>query len=110
MPQPNGVRTARFQANQRYLPVDELLELPRVRVLRVLKHFDWADMRQICDSLNESSKAAWMALNSALIRHVRSGSVERCADRVPHQYRITAAGRDELASILARGEVNERKR
>ncbi len=103
------MRTQRFAANHRYLPLDELLELPRVRVLRCLRHFDWATMKQVCDWLNENDHASWQALNSALKRHVESGSVELRDSTIPRHYRITQAGRAELAQLLARGEVNEEK-
>lgn len=104
------MRTQRFQANHRYLPIDELLELPRVRVLRALKHFDWMSMKQICEWLNEHDSASWQALNSALKRHTESGCVELRDSTIPRHYRITPKGRAELVQILARGEVNEEKR
>jgi hypothetical protein len=104
------MRTERYAATTRYLPLDEMLDLPRVRVLRVLKHFDWATMRQICDWLNEGTLAAWQSLNAALLRHNNEGHVERAGVPGAFTYRITEAGRAHLAQLLARGEVNEGSR
>lgn len=100
----------RFEATDRYLPLDELLELPRVRVLRVLQRRDWSSMREILDHLNENDPATWQAFNSALIRHVKSGSVDRRGTIGSYEYRITQAGREELRRILAKADVNEGKR
>lgn len=102
-------RLLRYESTKRYLPLDELLDLPRVRVLRVLRRFDWATQADICGALDEYTNAAWQALNSAIRRHVASGSVERLSGVVPYQYRITSAGRAELARMLARSEINEKR-
>lgn len=95
--------TKRFGAASRYLPVDELLELPRVRVLRVLRHFDWLGSSDMLLALNEPNyDAVWRAL----VAHIKDGNIERRGSG-PHEYRITQRGRAELAKLMARGDVNE---
>ena len=101
------MKTKRMYAPNRYLPVDELLDLPRVRVLRVLRHFDWATSTDLCVALGELNVAGKALIHNALSTHVEEGNVERLSHCVPYSYRITAAGRAELAQILSKGDVNE---
>lgn len=99
-------RTERYKSNRRYLPVDEMLELPRVRLLRAMRHFDWVTMPSILEAISEPGDSM---LYSAMVRLVRERHVDKRADVYPALYRITKAGREHLESLLARGQVDERK-
>lgn len=101
------MKTKRLHAPNRYLPLDELLATARVRVLRALRHFDWATSTDLCVALGELNVAGKAIVHNALSTHVEEGNVERLPHCVPYSYRITAAGRAELAQILSKGEVNE---
>lgn len=99
--------TRRLASKSRYLPLDELLELPRVRVLRALRRFDEVSVPDLNEALGAGTRAAkdaaWRALTDLLARAL----VAERNDRGVRMLRITDAGRDELAAILAKGEINE---
>jgi DNA-binding transcriptional ArsR family regulator len=96
----------------RYLPLDELLEEPRVRVLRLLRHFDSASLPELLDAAREPAtwnSPPYQAFSRALLRHVEAGHVERFGQQQRYRYRVTASGRRELARLLAKGEVTEQR-
>ena len=97
-----------YAANQpRYIPVDELLDRPRFRVLRMLRFFDWASVHDLMVAIDETHRAAQQAINRALALGVQAGHIVRDASSLPHLYRITDAGRAHLAEMIARGSVTE---
>lgn len=99
--------TLRYASADRYLPIDELLEQPRVRVLRVLRHFDWLSLTDILGVLNEPDYGPfWHAID----RLVKDGHVDRRADRVPHLFSITSSGRELYDALLRRTLVDEQER
>jgi hypothetical protein len=106
-------------SGDRYVPLDEWLERPRIKLLRALRWMDWT-----------TSGAAYLAIGvpdfdrsenrdrdryvSALSHLVRAGQVERRrvswqglrARASEYEYRITDRGRAELrgiAEVYARG-------
>lgn len=93
----------------RYRPLDNLLSKPRVRVLRTLKRFGFDDVSSadLHDALDAHNKPAKLAIWRALETLVPAGFVERRVEDGTNYYRITKSGLDELAAILAKGEVNE---
>jgi predicted MarR family transcription regulator len=69
------------------------------RVLRALRHFDQASLLDLKETLNilnaTDSRRVW----SALKKLTAAGFVDRDDSTGTHRYRITAAGRDELARL-----------
>lgn len=104
-------RVASVAAFARYYPLDELLEMPRVRVLRAMRHFDWASAEDLRVALDiPADRRAWNTLAKQLQRLTVEGALERTG---PHatlfQYRITELGKRQLRGLLARGIVNDRE-
>lgn len=102
---------ARDLEYENYRPIDELLDLPRNRILRLLRWFDWVGSRAIAEHLELSIEGARMdprrdAHDHALYRLVVSGHLEKRNARTwwsnrpsrpgSHcEYRLTAKGRAE---------------
>lgn len=97
-----------------YVPFDELLDQPMVRLLRTLRHFGWVT----CDDLYEAAgiaeeKRSRSGAYQALSRAVRRNEVARKTYRemtpngfiTKHYYRITPAGLVRLGTYYARTEV-----
>jgi hypothetical protein len=83
-----------------YVPLDRMLSMQSVRVLRALRHFDWALVGEIRESMRApTARPVWLALG----KHVEAGRVERDGSR----YRITVAGRTWLDGMLARSRLPE---
>lgn len=88
-----------------YRPLDELLESPRVQILRRMRHFDWATADDIALALDTEPGDAF---NKALSRLVAQSLVDRRGDGVwMFTYRINARGNAELEKILARSMLPE---
>lgn len=99
---------SRFSNDQRYLPLDELLEMPRVRILRALRRFDWVSVEDINLALDNLDDRAANAHTKCVERLVREGHLEkRGTNWSNNRYRITDRGKQHLKDLLARGEVNE---
>jgi len=112
----NDAGGAKYQI--KYRPLDEVLGSTRVRLLRALTRFEWIDSLTLFEALGVPS---WWtdddrmnpergAYTQMLSRITRSGLVERrrtiergrCDGMNDSlEYRITSAGRAELASLLA---------
>lgn len=110
----------RWPSQPRYIPLDELLKMPRVRILRVLLHFDWTSCEDINLALDNLEEREANTYSACLGRMVREGFVEkkvvwrrrlsratRRNDWNWSRYRITAAGRKHLDDLLGRAQVNE---
>jgi hypothetical protein len=95
-----------FTNAARYLPLDELLDMPAIRVLRLLRHFESATQRDLLDAGREDNDAARQAFGRALVKHKRNGFVTRTGS-IPYRYAITDAGLSYLRAVLAKGEVGE---
>lgn len=90
---------------RRYIPLDERLSRPRVRVLRALLHFDWVLVLDLAIALDiplggNRQTPERMSFDTALARCVRRGEVERQGRKNESHYRITATGRRLLAAEL----------
>lgn len=97
-------------AGRTYLALDEIMERPTVRVLRVLRRFDHAtadDLRVALDIPAEhgADRRAVDVLHSTLIRLARGGMVTRHGDRMQQIYRITDKGRDFLRHEFKRATL-----
>lgn len=103
-----AVRTSRWKPEWRvnYNPLDETLEKTDVRILRALRHFDSIEASDLWELLNvprgrepgddgERSK-----FYSSMSRLAREGLVARSGLLGERYYRITPAGRAELARRL----------
>ena len=91
-------------ATRTYYPLDEILEIPRIRILRALQHFDrasTADLAVVLD-IEEGTRASDAFSNN--IRNLYTARlIARDESSWPFEYSITAKGRRELQQILARG-------
>jgi hypothetical protein len=84
----------------RYLPLDELLEQPRVRILRVLRHFDAVTLLELLETLNEPEyHPYWHAME----RLLRDGHVIR----VGRLHAITASGRELYEQLMGRTLIDD---
>lgn len=95
----------------RYVPLDELLARPPIRILRALRRFDWlyvSDLRSVLD-IDSAPYLERNAFSVVLGRLIRGGLVERResprtwpgAGRNCYDVRLTARGRAELERRLA---------
>ena len=86
-----------------YVPLDEILGMPRVRVLRALRHFEWVTLEELFLSMGllSNSSHEWRNLVASLCRAYKAGQVKRRGKANGHcHYRITAVGRAELKRRL----------
>jgi hypothetical protein len=84
----------------RYLPLDELLEQPRVRILRALRHFDATTLPELLETLNEPEyHPYWHAME----RLLRDGHVIR----VGRLHAITASGRELYEQLMGRTLIDD---
>ncbi len=88
----------------RYVPLDELLERPRVRILRTLQRHDWMTTYELCELLNVPEHER-NTFGSMVNRLARLGLIDRRGAR-SFEYRINAAGRGDLIELLARSGVS----
>lgn len=84
-----------------YTPIDDLLAMPATRMMRAMRWFDWARSVDLYLNANVSDDER-SACSSALSRLVKDGYAER-GDRSSDgwAYRLTSAGRAELAARLS---------
>lgn len=104
------MKTRRFvqcsKVSNGYYPIDELLEVPRVRILRALNRFDWAlsgDLRVALDieeTVLEINKFA-----RTLSSLVKERLVDMDGSGTSHRYRINDRGRAQLKQVIARGSI-----
>lgn len=97
-----------------YQPLDEAVQSHRVRILRALWWRDWSETREIFQAAGIEDDYWSRDRNSAQVtlgRLVRYGLVERRVTDKPQNadYRITAAGRAEVARYRA-GDLKLRVR
>ena len=92
-----------------YRPIDEILQIPRVRILRALSRLGWVETADLTVHLevtyDEHVCGAYVSLVS---RMVREGVIDRRATTGGRgsnfEHAISAAGRAELAEKLRRAE------
>ncbi|MGN6107260.1 MAG: hypothetical protein ACTHU0_19285 [Kofleriaceae bacterium] len=102
-----------MSANPKYTPIDELLRIPSVRILRALKHQDWITSGDLFELLSvphaSEDRHVYGTHSKALSRHVQHGYVESrlghqsstgVAHLTPSEYRITTRGRSWLAQRM----------
>ena len=83
-----------------YQPLDELLETPRMRMLRFLSRCDWISAADIFDALDVSPDER-LAYRQTLRTQWRIGAVERRQfDGEPGEYRITPKGRKVIEKVM----------
>lgn len=88
-----------------YVPLDEQMSAPRVRILRGLRFADWPHARDLFAQLDvHYPSAEYGSHERALSRLVRAGLVEARGKRGDWTYSLTAEGRAE-ADRIRRGEV-----
>ena len=90
-----------------YTPIDEQLERPKVRILRMLRHFHYVGALELYSALEINyDRNVRDRYHQALRRLVEAGMVvdHPDIDDSP-RYRITDAGQRELKRINHRGRV-----
>lgn len=97
-----------------YVPFDELIEEPRVKLMRALSRVDWITRRDLFASIGlvfdedePETIRVWNTHEQALIRIVERGhAVKQPREhRKLNEYKITEAGRAKLAELLKRSEA-----
>lgn len=89
-----------------YIPVDVVIDLTRVRVLRAGVRLDWFSASELNEALGYFDNREKNNLTQMLGRLTRAGRFERRDSQAIHnsgsqwEYCITQAGRDELAAVL----------
>lgn len=92
---------AQVEQQNEYVPLDEILERPRVRILRQLRHHDWTTPVELLDVLDVPGKSERNRYGAALAGAVTCGLIERRDLYSTAEYRITMRGREFL-----RREIN----
>jgi hypothetical protein len=94
---------------KKYVPLDELLEAPRVRILRALRRLQWVESVDIFEALGDVLHSPRVINNytTVLLRLVRDGWIKRREIRFGraggrYEYAITLRGRVELQGMLDR--------
>jgi hypothetical protein len=99
------ITSARKPRQPKYIPLDELLDSPKVRLLRAIRTFEWAMSAHLMEYLGVPSKVEDKRVHDVYSQHlarlVHGGLVERRGLKPMCQYRITSAGRNELERIYA---------
>lgn len=90
-----------------YVPWDELLARPSIRILRVMAHMGWVGSSVVMDALGLGKDDVDYRRHKNTLSPdlVESGCVEIRNDLGLPVYRITPAGRTWLAKQLARADV-----
>jgi DNA-binding PadR family transcriptional regulator len=89
--------------------MDTVLSLPRIRILRTLRHFDWAtagDVRNALDLDDVGPEAN--AITKTFARLVDEQLIDRRGDHGPFYYRLNERGRAELRAYLAKTQITDR--
>jgi hypothetical protein len=106
------------RAIKAYAPLDEIVDLNRVHVLRAARRLDWfdfADLREAAGCADGESVEA-NTLVVALTRMTRAGMFERRPTQVlrssgsRYDYRITAVGCEYLDAVLGGRVIPRRQR
>ncbi len=102
----------------KYIPLEFILEKPRVRLLRALRFMDWIEAIELFDRMGLVESASddnrdrdrhyhrlshLIAEGSVEVRKVKQPSVARSTQRTTitrQEYRITPSGRDALKQII----------
>lgn len=105
----------KYIPNRRYRPLDQLLDNPRILVLRGLNRFDWVEPADLFDAIGVAEHVGpeRNTFTKALSRAVQLGHVQRMT--VPSMtgwndthltlVRITSSGRRQLRLELATAEL-----
>lgn len=100
----------RWTRSARYMPLDELLEMPRVRILRTLQRFDWATCEDVRLALGiDADERDANTFSTMITRLAREGYLERDNAQFPPRYRINECGREHLRDLLARAGAEVRE-
>lgn len=87
-----------------YTPIDEILAAPSIRILRVIRRFDWLGFVELCDLLeiDDQDRASRWRVQGMLAFLVAQGHLD--TDKTFHTvaYRLTASGADKLRSTLVK--------
>lgn len=97
-----------------YRPLDSIVDLTRIRVLRAARFLDWFSGSELNELLGNVDDTARNTATQMLTRLARAGRFERReavgdtgmrAAGSPYEYRITQAGRDELERTIGVGRT-----
>lgn len=107
-PPPRRVRTKRTRSPRvnrgvrdvlAYIPLDERLDTPRIRILRAMRWLEWTSVRDLFDLLGVAYLAEdqreWEAHMAQMSRMVKRGELERRGKLNAYEYKLTDKGRAE---------------
>lgn len=98
-------RCTRSARGQKYVPLDELLAMPRVRVLRFMRRADWVASTDIYVALNVADHEVGN-YNQIVCRLVKERLLDRFGHGINHYtYRLSDKGRGYLSLLLSRAEL-----
>lgn len=103
----DAIRNELYGADAAYVPIDEKLETPRVRMLRAMLRFDWVSTRELFEVLSvaeyeHDDRLEYDRYTQALSRlRKREDLIEQRGRPNAYEYRLTPAGR-ALASTPLR--------
>lgn len=90
-----------------YVPLDEIESMPRVRVLRALKHFDWVSARDLMEAIGVYERHTASSFTAVIAQLVAEELVDRSGEYATALYRVDARGIAYLETILKRALVSE---
>lgn len=102
-------RKAEKRELARYRPLDEIIDLTRIRVLRAARMLEWFTTFEINDDLGNHDERARNTTTQMVVRLARQGVLERDVNAMgdrrgsPWRYRITEKGRTEVDAVLRGG-------
>jgi hypothetical protein len=106
------VKPQRDLAAEAYRPLDEILAVPRMRLLRGLRWFGWVTSEELMlaldvpDFVRGDDNQERANLTAALHTAVRKGEITADRSEWPHRYHLAVPGRTAVAETLARYVVN----
>lgn len=87
-----------------YVPLDQVIDLTRVRILRAARDLDWFSTHEINCEMGASDARVRNAVTQMLRRLAKAGVLERrtATDAIggKYEYRISESGRAELTDVL----------
>jgi hypothetical protein len=86
-----------------YAPLDALLDRPEVRLLRALRHFDWAPASDLYIALDVPHEDSFNrnVFETTLYRSIKAGFARRRGPRNWTEYQLTKRGLRHLEQRLA---------
>lgn len=98
-------RKAGERVSDLYVPLDEILASPSIRVLRYLRRCDWVESIDVCDALGVDARKEKARIHSVLKFLVNQGHVDVSTSHCAKYYKINTRGLGKLSAVLLRYET-----